>query len=193
MAAADTPNPPDETEGAGLDRRAAVRGFSAMGLAAFAVPLAARPGADDPITSLIKTLTGGGSEPAAPAPTPAPAPEPATKVTSVEPKGKFVKASDTPFGSVDDIPVGSGYLYEADQYVVTQPKAGHFVGFDSLCTHEGCPVDGFDKPGEMSCGCHGAQFKLDSGKPFAGPANKPMPKKPIVIENGQIYKAKKAK
>jgi Rieske Fe-S protein len=76
---------------------------------------------------------------------------------------------------------------------VTQPKAGHFVGFDSLCTHEGCPVDIFGEPGKMSCGCHGAQFTLDTGKPTAGPAKKPMPKKPIIIEDGKIYKAKKAK
>ncbi len=197
MDAADTPIPLDEpeldeTEDVDLNRRGALR-YSAMGLAALAVPLAARPGADDPITSLIKSLTGGGSEPAPPAPTPAPAPKPPTKVKSVSPKGKFVKASKSPFGTVDDVPVNGGYLYETDGYVITQPKPGEFVAFDSLCTHEGCPVDGFEKPGEMSCGCHGAQFKLDSGKPFAGPARKPMPMKPVIIENGKIYKAKKAK
>jgi Rieske Fe-S protein len=156
------------------------------------VPFAARPQADDPITSLIKTLTGGGSEPAEPAPTPAPAPKPPTKVTSVEPKGKYVKASKTPMGSVEDVPVEGGVLFESDQYVVTQPKAGHFVGFDALCTHEGCPVDAFDTPGKIQCSCHGATFDSTSGKVEGGPAKKPLPKKPIVIENGQIYKAKKA-
>ncbi|HUR03766.1 MAG TPA: Rieske (2Fe-2S) protein [Nonomuraea sp.] len=192
MAAADTPTPPDETEGAGLDRRGAIRGFSAMGLAALAVPLAARPGADDPITSLIKSLTGGGSEPE-PAPAPAPEPKPETKVTSVQPKGKFAKAGNTPMGSVDEIPVNSGMLFEADQYIVTQPKAGEFVGFDSLCTHEGCPVDVFDRPGIMACSCHSTDFKITNGAVIKGPAKKPMPQKPIVIENGKIYKAKKAK
>lgn len=193
MAAADTPDLPEESESLGPDRRTALRGMSAMGLAAFAVPFAARPEADDPVTSLIKSLTGGGgSEPAPPAPSPEPAPKPATKVTSVEPKGKFVKASKTPMGSVEDVPVNGGVLFESDQYVVTQPKAGHFVGFDALCTHEGCPVDAFDTPGKIQCSCHGAEFNSTSGKVEGGPAKKPLPKKPIVIENGQIYKAKKA-
>ncbi len=193
--AADTPNPPDETEGTGLDRRGAIRGFSAMGLAAFVAPLAAsRPDADDPITSLIKTLTGGGSEPAPPSsPPPAPEPKPPTKVKSVEPKGDYVKASKTEMGTTGDVPLNSGKLYESDQYIVTQPKEGVFVGFDALCTHEGCPVDIFSEPGKMSCGCHGASFDLASGKPTAGPAKKPMPKKPIVIEGDKIYKAKKKK
>lgn len=190
MNAADTPDPIDESPTVGPDRRTAIRGFSAMGLAAFAVPFAARP--NDPITDLVNTLTGGGSEPEPPAPAPTPEPKPPTQVKSVEPKGKFVKASKTPMGSVEDVPVNGGVLYESDQYVVTQPEAGKFVGFDALCTHEGCPVDAFETPGKMSCSCHGATFDLATGKVEGGPAKKPMPKKPIVIENGQIYKAKKA-
>ena len=192
MAAADTPDHPEDRESAGLDRRGAIRGFSAMGLAAFVAPIAARPGADDPITGLIKTLTGGGSEPE-PAPAPAPPPKPPTKVTSVEPKGKFAKASDTPLGTVDMIPENSGYLFEADEYIVTQPKPGKFVGFDSLCTHEGCPVDVFDRPGIMACSCHSTDFKITNGAVIKGPAKKPIPFKPIIIEDGKIYKAKKAK
>ncbi len=190
MSAADTPDPQDESQRVDPDRRAAIRGFSAMGLAAFAVPFATRP--NDPVTDLINSLTGGGSEPEPTAPAPAPEPKPATEVKSVEPKGKFKKASDTPMGSVEDVPVGGGVLFESDQYVVTQPKAGHFVGFDALCTHEGCPVDAFDAPGKVQCSCHGAEFDSTTGKVKGGPAKKPLPKKPIVIENGQIYKAKKA-
>jgi nitrite reductase/ring-hydroxylating ferredoxin subunit len=44
----------------------------------------------------------------------------------------------------------------------------------------------------MDCSCHSSKFKIDTGKPFAGPAKKPVPMKPIIVENGQIYKAKKA-
>jgi Rieske Fe-S protein len=143
-----------------------------MSLAAFAVPLAARADAAENSPTTVQDK-----------------PKP-------KPKGKapaLVKASDTPLAATSDIPVNKGMLFEADEYIVTQPKAGTFVGFDSLCTHEGCPVDVFDTPGEMDCSCHDSKFKLDTGKPFAGPAKKPMPKKPIIVENGQIYKAKPAK
>jgi len=192
MAAAETPDNAENVEGVAPDRRSVLRGLSTMGMAALVAPIAVRPA--DPITDLINTLTGNSPGPApAPSSPSSPAPEPpAPKAPDYKPKG-YVKASNTPLGNASDIPVNHGMLFEADGYVVTQPKAGKFVGFDSLCTHEGCPIDAFDTPGEMDCTCHDSKFKLDSGKPFAGPAKKPIPKKPIIIENGQIYKAKKAK
>jgi nitrite reductase/ring-hydroxylating ferredoxin subunit len=165
-----------------------------MGLAAFAAPLAVRPSEGNPITDLLSTLTGGGGSAPPPAPAPAPAPKPPAAKPPKDsiPKG-YVKASNTPLASASDIPVNHGMLFEADGYIVTQPKAGQFIGFDDLCTHEGCPIDVFDNPGEMDCSCHSSKFKLDTGKPFFGPAKKPIPKKPIIVEGGQIYKAKKAK
>ena len=193
MAGTDTPQTPDGEEGAHPDRRSLLRGISAMGMAALVAPLAVRPTDGNPVTDLLQSLTGGGgsqpSQPPANTPPPADTP-PAPTVKDYKPAG-YVKASKTPLAAASDIPVNSGVLFEEDKYIVTQPKAGHFVGFDSLCTHEGCPVDAFDTPGEMDCTCHDSKFKLDSGKPFAGPAKKPIPKKPIIIENGQIYKAKK--
>jgi len=151
-----------------------------MGLAAFAAP------------SVLDSSAAAAET--APNPTPAPPPKAGPKKPKGKPKpGNLVKASDTPLAKTSDIPVNSGMLFEADEYIVTQPKPGKFVGFDSLCTHEGCPIDAFETPGEMDCTCHDSKFKIDSGKPFAGPAKKPVPKKPIIVENGQIYKAKKAK
>ncbi|WP_019873461.1 Rieske (2Fe-2S) protein [Sporichthya polymorpha] len=192
MSAADNKETPGQEPQELLDRRSALRNFSLVGLAAVAAPAAAAP--KDPVTDLLNSLLGGGgSEPAPSEPAPTPAPKPPTEVKSVEPKGKYVKASKEPMGSVEDIPVNSGVLYEAEQYVIAQPKAGHFVGYDALCTHEGCPVDSFGTPGQMNCSCHGAKFNLATGKVEDGPAKKPLPKKPIVIENGKIYKAKKAK
>jgi Rieske Fe-S protein len=179
MAAADTPNLPDGAEGIRPDRRTVLRGMSAMGLAAFAVPLA---GHGDNATTAAPEAGREAN--------PKPTPKPSGKAPAA--KGKLVKASNTPLATTAEIPVNSGMLFEADEYIVTQPKAGKFVGFDSLCTHEGCPVDVFDTPGEMDCSCHSSKFKLDTGKPFAGPAKKPLPKKPIIIENGNIYKAKPA-
>ena len=181
MAAADTPHLPDGAEGARPDRRAVLRGMSAMGLAAFAVPLT--------LDSNAAAATDATTAPASPqGPQPKPKPK---KKGGKEPK--LVKASDTPLGTTDQVPVNGGMLFEADEYIVTQPKAGKFVGFDALCTHEGCPVDVFDTPNTMSCSCHGAQFDANNGKVKGGPARKPLPKKPIIVEGNNIYKAKPAK
>ncbi len=157
------------------DRRAVLRGISAMGLAAFTVPLAIGSEAGAATVAPESTLD----------------PKPPKK--KGKKAAKLVKASDTPLATTDTIPVNSGYLLEADEYIVTQPKAGKFVGFDSLCTHEGCPVDVFDRPGIMACSCHSTDFDIATGKVLSGPAKKPMPKKPIIVEGNNIYKAKPAK
>ncbi len=219
MSAAETPNVPEGAEEAVPGRRVVLRGISALGLAAFAAPLAACGGDDDDPTAAEATpeatpeVTPEATTSAKPSktakPSKSPSAEPtattdATKTAKPEatpkpektPKPdkapKLVKASDTPLAATSDIPVNGGALFEADEYVITQPKAGQFIGFDSLCTHEGCPVDVFDTPGKMSCSCHSSDFTLDTGKPTAGPARKPIPKKPIIVEGGQIYKAKEA-
>ncbi|WP_344605950.1 Rieske (2Fe-2S) protein [Sporichthya brevicatena] len=185
MAAAETPHLPDEPEGA-PGRRAVLRGISAMGLAAFTVPMALSSNAVATTEAETATL-----------PKPDPKKKGKKKGAAKGKKGaakggKLVKDGDTPIASTEDIPVNSGALFEADEYIITQPKAGQFLGYDSLCTHEGCPVDAFDTPGEMNCSCHGAKFDIKSGKVLDGPAKKPLPKKPIIVEGGQIYKAKKA-
>ena len=178
--AADTPYLPSETEGAQPGRRAVLRGVTAMGLAAFTAPLAARADAAE-------------NSAAVPYDNPKPKPKPKKGAPKKPAASGLVKASNKPLAKTSEIPVNSGMLFEADEYIITQPKPGKFVGFDSLCTHEGCPVDAFDTPGEMDCTCHDSKFKLDTGKPFAGPAKKPIPKKPIIVEGENIYKAKKAK
>lgn len=184
MAAADTPQLHDGAEGARPDRRAVLRGMSAMGLAAFAVPLT--------LDSKAAAVTDAPATPAS-AQGLQPKPKPKKKKGGKPKEGKLVKASNTPLGTTDQIPVNGGMLFEADEYIVTQPKAGKFVGFDALCTHEGCPVDVFDTPNTMSCSCHGAQFDANNGKVKGGPARKPLPKKPIIVEGNNIYKAKPAK
>jgi Rieske Fe-S protein len=171
--AADTPHLPDGTHVARPDRRAVIRGISAVGLAAFTAPL---------VASNAGAVTGA-----------EPPPTPPKKKKGAAKGAKLVKQGNTPLASAEEIPVNSGMLFESDEYIVTQPEAGKFVGFDSLCTHEGCPIDVFDTPGEMNCSCHDSHFKLTDGSVISGPAKKPIPKKPILVEGGKIYKAKKVK
>jgi nitrite reductase/ring-hydroxylating ferredoxin subunit len=220
MAAAETPNLPEGADDAQVGRRVVLRGISAMGLAAFAAaPLAACGGGDDepsvaapeatPEASVEATPSATATKPGKATKSPKPeatASTQATKTATAEatpkttpkatpkPAGgaKLVKASNTPLAAATDVPVGSGALFELDEYVVTQPKANTFIGFTSLCTHEQCPVDVFDTPGEMACSCHSSIFDLTTGAVKSGPARKPLPKKPIIVEGGQIYKAKPA-
>ena len=56
--------------------------------------------------------------------------------------------------------------------VVTQPKKGDFLAFDSRCTHQGGELSA-PKDGIMTCPLHGSQFDVEGDNlvgPNGGPA-----------------------
>lgn len=81
-----------------------------------------------------------------------------------------------------DVPVGSGVI--VDDTVVTQPTAGVFEAFSSVCTHAGCNVSEV-ADGLISCPCHGSKFKLD-GTVAHGPAKTPLASKAIKVQGDSI-------
>lgn len=81
-----------------------------------------------------------------------------------------------------DVPVGSGVI--VDDVVITQPTAGVFKGFSSVCTHAGCNVNKITD-GKIVCPCHNSQFNLD-GTVAKGPAKTPLEVKAVVVQGDSI-------
>jgi nitrite reductase/ring-hydroxylating ferredoxin subunit len=109
-------------------------------------------------------------------------------------KPEGLKPDGKALGPTSDVPVGGGKLYEDAGVIVTQPKAGKFNGFSAFCTHQGCPISEF-KNNQMICNCHNAIFSAEDGHVIQGPSKppkniKPAPKQKIVVQKGQIFKAK---
>ncbi|MFG1950790.1 Rieske (2Fe-2S) protein [Micromonospora sp. NPDC048830] len=94
-------------------------------------------------------------------------------------------ASTGALARTTDIPVGGGVIYASKGVVVTQPVAGQFKGFDSICTHQGCPVSNVDG-GTINCTCHNSRFSIADGSVKGGPATKPLPPKEIRVDGDQI-------
>ncbi|HEX7827308.1 MAG TPA: Rieske (2Fe-2S) protein [Mycobacterium sp.] len=81
-----------------------------------------------------------------------------------------------------DVPVGSGVI--VDEIVVTQPTAGVFKGFSSVCPHAGCNVSKVED-GNIVCPCHGSRFSLD-GAVVKGPAKSGLEAKAVSVQGDSI-------
>jgi nitrite reductase/ring-hydroxylating ferredoxin subunit len=83
-----------------------------------------------------------------------------------------------------DIPVGGGRVFADAKTVITQPTAGTYKAFSSICTHAGCPVA--EVTDSINCNCHGSKFSLTDGSVTAGPAQRPLPAKRVTVQGDSL-------
>jgi Rieske Fe-S protein len=84
-----------------------------------------------------------------------------------------------------EIPEGGGKVFKDEKLVVTQPTAGEFKCFTSVCTHQGCDVAAVEG-GTINCPCHGSKFKITDGSVANGPATKPLAETQIKVDGESI-------
>lgn len=82
------------------------------------------------------------------------------------------------------IAVGSGTIFAAAQAVITQPTAGAFKAFSSICTHAGCPVATVTDT--INCNCHGSTFSISDGSVVKGPATMPLPARTVEVTGDSV-------
>ena len=65
---------------------------------------------------------------------------------------------------------------------------GRLFAIDELCTHEQCSLaeEGTLEGAVVTCGCHGAQFDVTTGRVLAPPAVQPLKVYPLHVEGAQI-------
>jgi Rieske Fe-S protein len=153
-------------------RRDVLRGAGVAIAGAAAVPLLAACGGSSSAAKAPANAPGtrhqsgsGGSDPSSPAP-------------SGGGGGHDLTAKSA-------IPVGGGKVFDTEQVVVTQPKAGEFKCFTAVCTHMGCIVADVSG-GTINCGCHGSQYNITTGAVVGGPAPSPLAPVPFKVSGGEI-------
>jgi Rieske Fe-S protein len=156
-----------------LTRRRALAGMAGAGVA---LPVLVACG-DDGTT----TTGSSGGAPTAPGTAPSSSATPGAAATTEVPAPS---AAPTGFASSADVPIGGGTIFADQEVVVTQPRAGQFRCFSSICTHAGCPVTKVTTT--IDCTCHGSRFSLADGSPAAGPASDPLPAVDITVTGDQI-------
>jgi Rieske Fe-S protein len=83
-----------------------------------------------------------------------------------------------------DIPVGSGKIFPDAETVITQPKEGEFKAFNSICTHQACPVASVTDT--INCDCHGSKYSITDGSVVNPPAPQPLPTKTIKVDGDTL-------
>lgn len=83
-----------------------------------------------------------------------------------------------------EIPVGGGKIFADAKTVVTQPTAGAFKAFSSICTHAGCPVA--EVTDTINCNCHGSKYSITDGSVVNGPAKEPLGAKTATVASDKV-------
>jgi nitrite reductase/ring-hydroxylating ferredoxin subunit len=100
----------------------------------------------------------------------------ATSAGGGQPAGLSAKAAD--------IPVGGGTIFADAQTVITQPEAGEFKAFTSICTHQQCQVA--EVTDTINCKCHGSKFSITDGSVVNPPAQSPLPAKNVTVDGDTV-------
>jgi Rieske Fe-S protein len=91
----------------------------------------------------------------------------------------------TTLAKTSDIPEGGGKVFKDEKVVVSQPKAGEFKAFSTICTHARCPI--VDLQGDvLTCNCHGSQFSATDGSVKKGPATQALAEQQIKVSGDSI-------
>ncbi|HSX99666.1 MAG TPA: Rieske (2Fe-2S) protein [Streptomyces sp.] len=146
--------------------------MAAAGVAGLAVALTACGSEDDPSTS---TSSGAGAG----------AGGDSTAEASSGGAAGGDSAGGTEIAKTSDIPEGGGKIFKSEGVVVTQPSAGDFKAFSSVCTHSGCAVKTI-ADGVINCPCHNSNFSIADGSVKSGPAPKPLPAKKVSVSGESI-------
>ena len=93
--------------------------------------------------------------------------------------------------SLDEIAVGGvvtfNYPGEHDPCVLVRISDAELVAYDQKCTHLSCAVIPRPERGDIRCPCHEGLFDLRSGRPIAGPPQRPLPRVALTVRGRDIY------
>ncbi|MFI6856404.1 Rieske (2Fe-2S) protein [Streptomyces sp. NPDC050416] len=94
-------------------------------------------------------------------------------------------AGGAALAKTSEIPEGSGKIFKDEKVVVSQPAAGEYKAFSTVCTHRDCPMVDL-KDDIISCTCHGSRFSVLDGSVKKGPAVEPLAAKQISVNGDSI-------
>ena len=90
---------------------------------------------------------------------------------------------------IDEVPPGTmkmAWVDEVDSVLVVNLE-GDIRAFQGICSHEYFELDkGFLTRDSLTCALHLSRFDLETGEPLDPPAELPIMRYPVVIEDGRV-------
>ncbi|MGZ8528758.1 MAG: Rieske (2Fe-2S) protein [Candidatus Limnocylindrales bacterium] len=90
---------------------------------------------------------------------------------------------------VDEVPPGTmkmAWIDGTDQVIVINVD-GELRVFQGICSHEYFELDqGFLTAGSLTCALHLSRFDLESGDALDPPAELPLVRYPVVVQDGRV-------
>jgi nitrite reductase/ring-hydroxylating ferredoxin subunit len=91
--------------------------------------------------------------------------------------------------ALDDLPPGTMQLVWVDgtDPVLVVNVEGDVRAFQGICSHEYFELDkGFLTAGSLTCALHLSRFDLDTGDALDPPAELPIVRYPVVVDDGRV-------
>lgn len=93
--------------------------------------------------------------------------------------------------AVDELPIGGAKTFNYPQgstpRLLVRTGDHAFVAYDQQCTHLMCPVVPAVELGRLHCPCHNGWFDLQTGRPVAGPPQRPLPRVLLDVRDDTVY------
>ncbi len=93
--------------------------------------------------------------------------------------------------SLQSLPVGGvlvfRYPQERDNCILIRPAEDRLLAYSQKCTHLACAVIPRPEQGVIHCPCHEGYFDLESGRPIAGPPQRPLPRILLEVRGDDVY------
>lgn len=101
------------------------------------------------------------------------------------------KTPEVEIGSLKDIPIGGFLTFEypepGNSCIAVRTGEQSVVAYKQLCTHLSCPVIPQASENRFHCPCHNGSFDLATGRPIAGPPQRPLPRVILQVRDYRIF------
>jgi Rieske Fe-S protein len=98
---------------------------------------------------------------------------------------------DARIARVDELPIRGAktftYPEGSTPRLLVRTGATTFVAYDQQCTHLQCPVVPAVELGRLHCPCHNGWFDLETGRPLAGPPQRPLPRILVEVRGSSVF------